>query len=56
MEMDLPNTKAVLANEALPKGSPRPGSFNTLNEPRYRQVGLPVCIVLTFSSFGEFKK
>jgi len=24
MEMNLPNSKAVLANEAFPKGSPRP--------------------------------
>jgi hypothetical protein len=39
METNLPNLKAVLANEAFPKGSPRLGSFSTLNEPRHRQAG-----------------
>jgi hypothetical protein len=33
MEMNLPNPKAVLANEAFPKGSPRPDFFSTLNKP-----------------------
>jgi hypothetical protein len=39
MEMNLPNLKAVLANEPFPKGSPRPGFFGTLNKPRHRQAG-----------------
>jgi hypothetical protein len=36
MEMNLPNPKAVLANEAFPKGSPRPACivppFSSLDE------------------------
>ena len=39
MEMNLPNPKAVLANEAFPKGSPRPDFFSTLNKPRHRRAG-----------------
>jgi hypothetical protein len=39
MGMNLPNPKAVLANEAFPKGSPRPDFFSTLNRPRHRQAG-----------------
>jgi len=36
MEMNLPNPKTVLANEAFPKGSPRPDcvvpTFSSLDE------------------------
>ena len=39
METNLPNPIAVLANEAFPKGSPRPDFFNSLNRPRHRQAG-----------------
>jgi hypothetical protein len=39
MEMNLPNPKAVLINEAFPKGSPRPHFLSTLNRPRHRQAG-----------------
>jgi hypothetical protein len=39
MEMDLPNPKAVLANEAFPKGSPKPNFFSARNRPRHRQAG-----------------
>jgi hypothetical protein len=39
MGMSLPNPKAVLANEAFPKGSPRPDFFSTLNKPGHRQAG-----------------
>jgi hypothetical protein len=39
MEMNLPNPKTVLANEAFPKGSPRPDFFSTLNKPRHRRAG-----------------
>ncbi len=39
MGMNLPNPEEVLANEAFPKGSPRPYSFSTLNRPRHRQTG-----------------
>jgi hypothetical protein len=38
MEMNLPNPKAVLANEAFPKGSPRPDDFKPL-EPIQTQAG-----------------
>jgi hypothetical protein len=55
MGMNLPNPKAVLANEACPKGSPRPDSLRTLNKTRHR-VGRPVCVVLIFSSLVEIKK
>jgi hypothetical protein len=39
MEMNLPNPKVVLANEAFSKGSPRPDSFSALNRLRHRQAG-----------------
>jgi hypothetical protein len=48
MEMNLPNPKAVLANEAFPKGSPKPDFFSTLNELRHRQAG---CISFRADTF-----
>jgi len=40
MEMNLPNPKAVLANEAFPKGSPRPDLFNPgIDKDTGKQVG-----------------
>ena len=39
LETDLLDPEAVLANEAFPKGSPRPDFFGTLNRPRHRQAG-----------------
>jgi hypothetical protein len=39
METHLLDPEAVLANEAFPKGSPRPDFFTTLNRPRHRQAG-----------------
>jgi hypothetical protein len=39
MEMKLPDLRMVLANEAFPKGSPRPDSFSFRNKPRHRQAG-----------------
>jgi hypothetical protein len=39
MEMNLPDLKMVLANEAFPKGSPRPAFFGFRNRPRHRQAG-----------------
>jgi hypothetical protein len=35
MEMNLPNPKAVLANEVFAKGSPRSDFLSTLNRPRH---------------------
>jgi hypothetical protein len=40
MEMSLPNPKAVLANEAFPKGSPKQGVLGALKRPRHTQAGL----------------
>jgi hypothetical protein len=39
MEMNLPNPKTVLANEAFSKGLPRSDFFSTLNRHRHRQAG-----------------
>jgi len=49
MEMDLPNPKAVLANEAFPKGLPRPDDFKH-PEQIQTQAGLPVSLLLFHSS------
>jgi hypothetical protein len=53
MEMNLPNPKAVWANEAFPKGSPRPDFFSTLNKPRHRQASLPVSLPFFHPSMGK---
>jgi len=34
MEMSLPKPKAVLANEAFPKGAPRPDFLDAVDKPR----------------------
>jgi hypothetical protein len=39
MEMNLPNLKKVLANEAFSKGLPRLDFFSALNRLRHRQAG-----------------
>jgi hypothetical protein len=39
MEMNLPNPKKVLDNEAFPKGSPSPYFLNTPNRLRHKQTG-----------------
>jgi hypothetical protein len=53
METHLLNLKAVLANEAFPKGSPRPDYFKHAEQiqtqaglPAYYQAGLPVSLPL----------
>ena len=54
METHLLDPEAVLANEAFPKGSPRPDYFKYPDQTQ-TQAGRPACVIASFSFLDDLE-